>query len=122
MTIIMGWLIDWSGAVEQVDKALRDLGEHCALAKDGSTSISSMLAATTLGVLGSRARNVQQTRASFPDSKTSAQSVQNNVTNVDRRWGEEQATYEEPQRNLRNIVYTYRDWRVALSPPIQPLK
>lgn len=68
-----------------------------------------MLAATTLGVLGSRAGNVQQTRAAFPDSKTSAQSVQKNVTNVDRRLGEEQATYEEPQRNLRNIVYTYRD-------------
>lgn len=84
-----------SGAAEQIDKALRDLGEHCVLAKDGSTDISSMLAATTLGVLGSRAGNVQQTRAAFPDSKTSAQSVQKNVTNVDRRLGEEQATYEE---------------------------
>ncbi|CAI7657886.1 unnamed protein product [Penicillium glandicola] len=77
-----------SGAVEHVEKALRDLGEHCVLAKDGSTGISSMLAATTLGILGSRAGSVQQTRAAFPDSKTSAQSVQNNVTDVDRRLGE----------------------------------
>jgi hypothetical protein len=84
-----------SGAAEQIDKALRDLGEHCVLAKDGSTDISSMLAATTLGVLGSRADNVQQTRAAFSDSKTSAQSIQKKVTNVDRRLGEGQATYEE---------------------------
>ncbi|CAG8094785.1 hypothetical protein PENNAL_c0026G06914 [Penicillium nalgiovense] len=81
-----------SGAAEQIDKALRDLGEHCVLAKDGSTDFSSMLAATTLGVLGC---SVQQTRAAFSGSKTSAQSVQKNVTNVDRRLGEEQATYEE---------------------------
>ncbi|KAF3028108.1 hypothetical protein E8E15_008260 [Penicillium rubens] len=47
-----------SGAAEQVDTALRDLGEHSMLAKDGSTDISSMLAATTLGVLSSRAGNV----------------------------------------------------------------
>ncbi|KAJ5686654.1 hypothetical protein N7536_009273 [Penicillium majusculum] len=61
-----------SGAAEQVNKALRDLGEHCVLAKDGSTDISSMLAVTTLGVLGSRAGNVQQTRAALLDSKPSA--------------------------------------------------
>ncbi|KAJ5971551.1 uncharacterized protein N7479_001469 [Penicillium vulpinum] len=48
-----------SGAAEQIDKALRDLGDHCALAKDGSTDISSMLAATTLGVLGSHAGSIQ---------------------------------------------------------------
>lgn len=84
-----------SGAAEYVEKALRDLGEHRMLAKDGSTDISSMLAATTLGVLGSHAGNVQQTRAAFPDSKSSARSVQNNVTNVDRPLGKEQATYEE---------------------------
>ncbi|KAJ5618174.1 hypothetical protein N7537_003288 [Penicillium hordei] len=58
-----------SGAAEQIDKALHNLGEHCELAKDGNTDISSMLAVTTLGVLGSRAGNVQQTRAAFPDSK-----------------------------------------------------
>lgn len=58
-----------SGAAEYIEKALRDLGEHCVLAKDGSTDISSMLAATTLGVLSSRTGNVQQTRAAFPDSK-----------------------------------------------------
>ncbi|KAJ5753568.1 uncharacterized protein N7511_007721 [Penicillium nucicola] len=84
-----------SGAAEQIDKALRDLGEHCVLAKDGSTDISSMLAATTLGVLGSHAGNVQQTRTAFPDSKKSAKRVQKNVTNVDRRLGEEQAAYED---------------------------
>ena len=67
-----------SGAAEHIEKALHDLGEHCVLAKDGSTDISSMPPATTLGVLGSRAGNVQQTRAAFPDSKTSAQSIQNN--------------------------------------------
>lgn len=61
-----------SGAAEQINKALRDLGEHCVLAKDGSTDISSMLAVTTLGVLGSRAGNVQQTRAALLDSKPSA--------------------------------------------------
>ncbi|KXG46262.1 uncharacterized protein PGRI_051180 [Penicillium griseofulvum] len=47
-----------SGAGEQINKALRDLGEKCLLAKDGSTDISSMLAVTTLGVLGSRAGDV----------------------------------------------------------------
>lgn len=61
-----------SGAGEQINKALRDLGEHSILANDGSTDISSMLAVTTLGVLGSRAGNVQQTRAALLDSKPSA--------------------------------------------------
>jgi hypothetical protein len=83
-----------SGAGEQINKALRDLGEKSALAKDGSTDISSILAATTLGVLGSRAGNVQQTRAAPPDSKTSAESVEKNVANVDRRFGEEQPAEE----------------------------
>ncbi|KAJ5734493.1 hypothetical protein N7493_003279 [Penicillium malachiteum] len=46
------------GAAEQIEKALCDLGAHRLLARDGSTDISSMLAATTLGVLGSRAGNI----------------------------------------------------------------
>lgn len=43
-----------SGLAEHIDKAFRDLGEFSALAKDGSTDIASMLAASSLGVLGSR--------------------------------------------------------------------
>ena len=62
-----------SGVAERVEKALRDLEERCGLAKDGSTDVSSMLAATTIGVLGSGAGDVQQTRAACPDSKRSGQ-------------------------------------------------
>ncbi|KAJ5124344.1 uncharacterized protein N7515_008169 [Penicillium bovifimosum] len=83
-----------SGAAHHIEKALRDLGGHSMLARDGSTDISSMLAATTLGVLGSRVINDQQTLAAFPDSKTSPQRVQKHATNVDRPLSEEQATYE----------------------------
>jgi hypothetical protein len=72
-----------SGAGEQINKALYDLERHRMLANDGITDISSILATTTLDVLGSRAGNVQQTRAAFPDSKNSAQSVQKNITNAD---------------------------------------
>ncbi|CAI7594961.1 unnamed protein product [Penicillium viridicatum] len=60
---IIARIFHTSSVAENVEKALRDLAEHCMLAKDGSTDISSMLAVTTLGVLGSRAGNVQQTRA-----------------------------------------------------------
>ncbi|KAJ5104289.1 hypothetical protein NUU61_001636 [Penicillium alfredii] len=49
-----------SGAAEPIEKAIRDLGETALLAKDGSSDISAMLAATSLGVLGSRAGNIQQ--------------------------------------------------------------
>ncbi|KAJ5723431.1 hypothetical protein N7488_001466 [Penicillium malachiteum] len=56
------------GAAEQIEKALCDLRGHRLLARDGSTDISSMLAATTLGILGSRAGNVQQqTYTALPD-------------------------------------------------------
>ncbi|OQD62410.1 hypothetical protein PENPOL_c012G10814 [Penicillium polonicum] len=60
---IIARIFHTSSIAENVEKALRDLAEHCMLAKDGSTDIASMLAVTTLGVLGSRAGNVQQTRA-----------------------------------------------------------
>ncbi|KAJ5124345.1 uncharacterized protein N7515_008170 [Penicillium bovifimosum] len=73
-----------SGAAESIEKALRDLGEHSMLTRDGSTDISSMLAATTLGVLGSRATNDQPTCAAFPYSETNPQGTQRNVTHVDR--------------------------------------
>ncbi|CAG8087865.1 unnamed protein product [Penicillium olsonii] len=46
-----------SGAAKQIKKALDDLEDLCTLAKDGSTDISSILAATTLGVLASRGDN-----------------------------------------------------------------
>lgn len=83
-----------SGAGENIEKALRDLGEYRMLAKDGSTDISSMLAATTIGVLASHAGNVQQTHAASRDSKESARGVQQDVKNVNRP-GEEEDNWEE---------------------------
>ncbi|KAI2732013.1 hypothetical protein CBS147332_1152 [Penicillium roqueforti] len=62
-----------SGAADHIDKAFRDLGETSVLAKDGSTDVSAMLAVTSLGVLGSRTGNIQQTPATFSGPK--AQSV-----------------------------------------------
>ncbi|KAJ5329736.1 hypothetical protein N7452_010126 [Penicillium brevicompactum] len=48
-----------SGVAENIEKALWDLEEEqCGLSKDGSTDISSMLAATTIGILGSRVDNM----------------------------------------------------------------
>ena len=74
---IIARIFHTSGVAERVEKALRDLEEHSGgLAKDGSTDVSSMLAATIIGVLGSRAGGVQQTRAACPDSKSSGQSAQ----------------------------------------------
>ncbi|KAI2731254.1 hypothetical protein CBS147354_363 [Penicillium roqueforti] len=62
-----------SGAADHIDKGFRDLGETSVLAKDGSTDVSAMLAVTSLGVLGSRTGNIQQTPATFSGPK--AQSV-----------------------------------------------
>lgn len=47
---IIARIFHTSGVAERVEKALRDLEEYCGgLAKDGSTDVSSMLAATTIG-------------------------------------------------------------------------
>ncbi|CAG8147209.1 unnamed protein product [Penicillium olsonii] len=54
---IIAQIFHASGAAEQIQKALYYLEGHCALAKDGSTDVSSILAATTLGVLASRGDN-----------------------------------------------------------------
>ncbi|CAG8910015.1 unnamed protein product [Penicillium egyptiacum] len=47
------------GLGEHIDQAFEDLREHHMLATDGSSDISSMLATSSLGVLGSHAGNIE---------------------------------------------------------------
>lgn len=62
---ILARIFHESGAAEMIRQALCDIREHRVLAKDGSTDISSMLAVTTLRVLGSRTGNVLDSKTSL---------------------------------------------------------
>lgn len=83
-----------SGAAESIEKAIRDLEEKAPLAKDGSSDISAMLAATSLGVLGSRAGNVQQTRPGISGNLKSAQSI----SKVDGGWMQGQNIADQSEK------------------------
>lgn len=64
-----------SGYTQYIDEAIRGLGEASALAKDGSTDIPSMMAASSLSVRGPRAGDIPRSRAESSDSKVRAQDV-----------------------------------------------
>lgn len=64
-----------SGLTEYIDKAFRDLGEIGVLVNDRSPDISSMLAASSLGCLGSRAGRIRLISEESLDPKSRVQSI-----------------------------------------------
>lgn len=69
---IIARILHASGKGEQIDKILRDRGDIAALAKDGSTDLAALLAATTLGALESRPRDAENRSPTRGDGKARA--------------------------------------------------
>jgi hypothetical protein len=82
---IIARILRASGLAEYIEKMVRDRGKTAILAKDGSSDIAALLAATSLSVLDSRAqtpRNIQQARPESSDDKARTRD-----TSVDRSSG-----------------------------------
>lgn len=82
---IIARILHASGLADYIDELVRDRGQTAVLAKDGSSDIAALLAATSLSVLDSRARsprNIQQARPGSSDDKARGRG-----TSVDRSSG-----------------------------------